>query len=229
MDVVVVSIGGSVLIPDDKDSDYITRLGEMLKRLSSRVKLYVVVGGGRVSRYYIELGRLLGTDEAKLDEMGVVVTRLNAKLLISALSGSANEIPPSTVKDAVGLGQRNRIVIMGGTTPGHTTDGVSAMLAEAVRASRIVNATAVDGIYTKDPKGHKDAKRIERLTFEQLLEMCRTKDWKAGPTNIFDALGAEVIASNRIPLLVVNGRDLSALESAIMGDARVGTLVSGEA
>ncbi len=229
MDVVVVSIGGSVLIPDEKDSDYITRLGEMLGRLSSKVKLYVVVGGGRVSRYYIELGRLLGTDESKLDEMGVVVTRLNAKLLISALKGLANEMPPNTVKDAVNFGRKSKVVVMGGTTPGHTTDGVSAMLAEAVRAHRIVNATAVDGIYTKDPKKYDDAKRIDHLTFEQLLDMCRTKDWKAGPSNIFDALGAEVIARNSIPLLVVDGRDLSVLESAIMGDASAGTLVSGEA
>lgn len=228
MDVVVVSIGGSVLIPDDRDFDYLTRLAEMLIKMSSQVKLYVVVGGGRVSRYYIELGRLLGTGEKSLDEMGVVVTRLNAKLLISALSGKANEVPPNTVKDAAGLGMKHKIVVMGGTTPGHTTDGVAAMLAESVKADRIVNATAVDGIYTKNPKEFEDAQKLDRLTFEELLEMTRTTDWKAGPSNIFDALGAEIIARSRIPLLVVDGRDLDILASAIVGDSGSGTLVSGE-
>ncbi|MCK4443954.1 MAG: UMP kinase [Thermoplasmata archaeon] len=228
MDVVVISIGGSVLIPDDRDFDYLTKLAELLIELSSRVKLYVVVGGGRVSRYYIELGRLLGTDESRLDEMGVVVTRLNAKLLISALSGRANEIPPSTVRDAVGLGKENGIVVMGGTTPGHTTDGVAALLAEGVKADRIINATAVDGIYTRDPKKYDDAERIEHLTFEELLEMCKTTDWKAGPSNVFDSLGAEVIARSGIPLLVVDGRNVEILGSAILGDASSGTLVNGE-
>ncbi len=227
MDVVVVSIGGSVLIPDDKDFDYLTKLADLLIELSSQVKLYVVVGGGRVSRYYIELGRLLGTNESRLDEMGVVVTRLNAKLLISALSGRANEIPPNTVKDAVDLGKKHGIVVMGGTTPGHTTDGVAALLAEGVKAERIVNATAVDGIYTKDPKKYDDAERIDHLTFEELLEMCKTTDWKAGPSNVFDSLGAEIIARSKIPLLVVDGRDLGILGSAILGDASSGTFVNG--
>jgi uridylate kinase len=228
MDVVVVSIGGSVLIPNDNDSEYLSGLAELLVELSGNVKLYIVVGGGRISRYYIRMGRELGTKEDILDEMGVDVTRLNARLLISALSGKVNGIPPETVEEAAGMGDEHSIVVMGGTTPGHTTDGVAAMLAEQVRADRIVNATAVDGVYTKDPKKFDDAEKIDRMSFSELLETCRTTDWKAGPSNVFDALGAEIIARNRIPLLVVEGRNLEALGSAVRGDPFPGTTVSGD-
>jgi uridylate kinase len=226
MDVVVISIGGSVLIPDDKDFEYLSGLAELLNKLSAQCKLYVVTGGGRIARYYIKLARRFGTDESYLDEMGVKVTRLNARLLISALSGQANSYPPETVEEAADLGKSNGIVVMGGTTPGHTTDGVAAMLAERVKADRVVNATRVDGIYTKDPKKYEDAERIESLSFDQLLEFCSVLDWRAGPSNVFDPLGAETLARCRIPLMAVNGRDLKNLEAAIKGERFSGTVVS---
>lgn len=228
MDTVVISIGGSVLVPDKNDFEYLSRLAELLNELSSELNLYVVVGGGRVARYYIGLGRKFGADESYLDEMGVQATRLNARLLISALSGRANDYPPETVEEATQLGQKHEIVVMGGTTPGHTTDGVAAMLAESVRANRIVNATSVDGVYDKDPNKYQDAEKIEALTFDELLELCRTASWKAGPSNVFDLLGAETLARTKIPLLVVNGRDLTNLEAAIKGETFSGTIVDGK-
>ena len=228
MDIVVISIGGSVLIPDDNDFEYLSGLAELLVGLSSQIKLYIVVGGGRISRYYIKLGRKFGTDERVLDEMGVDVTRLNARLLISSLSGKSNNLPATSVAEAVFLGTDHPIVIMGGTTPGHTTDGVAASLAEFVKADRVVNATAVDGVYTKDPNKYDDAEKIAEMSFEELLECCKTSEWKAGPSNVFDAMGAEIIAKNRIPLLVVKGRDLEALESAMKGEPFSGTTVGGE-
>jgi len=228
MDIVVISIGGSVLIPNDEDFEYLTGLADLLVELSSQVKLYIVVGGGRISRYYIELGRRLGSDERYLDEMGVGVTRVNAMLLISAISGIANNHPPETVDEAVELGKSHGVVVMGGTTPGHTTDGVAAMLAEKLEADRIVNATAVDGIYTKDPKKFDDAEKMDILSYEELLAFCKTTDWKAGPSNVFDALGAEIISRSRIPLLVVDGRSLDTLRAAIMGDHATGTIVCEE-
>lgn len=228
MDIVVVSIGGSVLIPDDNDFEYLSGLAELLVSLSRKVKLYIVVGGGRISRYYIKLGRKFGVDERILDEMGVSVTRLNAKLLISALSGNSNEYPATSVAEAVGIGSDHPIVVMGGTTPGHTTDGVAASVAEFAKADRIVNATVVDGVYTKDPNKYDDAEKITEMSFEELLECCKTSEWKAGPSNVFDAMGAEIIAKNRIPLLVVKGRDLEALESAMKGGSFSGTTVGGE-
>ncbi len=94
--------------------------------------------------------------------------------------------------------------------------------------TNVVNATAVDGVYTKDPNKYDDAEKIAKMSFEELLECCKTSEWKAGPSNVFDAMGAEIIAKNRIPLLVVKGRDLEALESAIKGEPFSGTTVGGE-
>jgi uridylate kinase len=146
-------------------------------------------------------------------------------LLILALSGNSNDYPATSVAEAVVTSRDHPIIVMGGTTPGHTTDGVAASVAEFANADRIVNATAVDGVYTKDPNKYDDAERIEKMTFDDLLEYCKTSDWKAGPSNVFDAMGAEIIAKNNIPLLVVKGRDLDALRSAIRGKRFNGTTV----
>src|SRR5207245_2934959 len=81
MEKVVVSLGGSVLVPGDDDARYLRSLAGLLRDVSVRVKLFVVTGGGRIARYYIETGRSLGIGERTLDEFGMAVTRLNARLL----------------------------------------------------------------------------------------------------------------------------------------------------
>ncbi|MCQ2085387.1 MAG: UMP kinase, partial [archaeon] len=77
-DIVVISIGGSILIPDQNDSVYIGKLAEMLKKASEKVRVCVVCGGGKIARYYTVTGRELGGTEYQLDMLGIGCTRLNA-------------------------------------------------------------------------------------------------------------------------------------------------------
>ncbi len=225
MDSVVISIGGSVLVPHESDADYIKALALLLKRISAAYKLYIVTGGGRIARYYIKTGRGLGADEHFLDELGIYVTRLNAKLLGKAIGDVANPEPPKDIEGALEAGKNFQIVIMGGTVPGHTTDAVSAMLAEKVKAMRLVNATSVDGVYDSDPKINRDAKKFNRMSHAQLLEITSRSEGIAGPTVIFDPKGSDIIAKAKIPLYVCHGRDLKALENAITGKEFEGTIV----
>ena len=73
MESVVLSLGGSVLIKDDKpDTAYLRALSKVLIGLSSKYKLFIVTGGGMIARTYIKAGRDLGADESYLDEMGII-------------------------------------------------------------------------------------------------------------------------------------------------------------
>jgi uridylate kinase len=225
MDKVVISIGGSVLVPDENDTDYMKSLASMLKELSSTLKLYIVTGGGRIARSYISSGRVLGADERYLDELGIEVTRLNARLLIKALGDYAYPKPAESFDEASKAGDSHKMVVMGGTAPGHTTDAVSAMLAEKVGAVRLVNATNVDGVYDSDPKKNDNAKKFDKMSFEQLGSVSTKKHDRAGPTVIFDPRGAEIIAKAKIPLYVCHGRNLDNLKNAIMGKEFNGTIV----
>ena len=226
MDKVVISIGGSVLVPDENDADYMKSLSSVLKELSSTHKLFIITGGGRIARYYITSGRALGADEHYLDELGIEVTRLNARLLIKALGDHAYPKPAESFEEASKAGESHKIVVMGGTAPGHTTDAVSAILTEKVGAVRLVNATNVDGVYDSDPKKNDDAKKFDRMSYEQLRSLSLKKHDRAGPTVIFDPKGAEIIAKAKIPLYVCHGRDLLALRNAILAEDFGGTVVS---
>ena len=57
MDTVVVSLGGSVLIPGEDDADHLNKLSGLLKEMSVEHRLLLVCGGGKIARYYIATGR----------------------------------------------------------------------------------------------------------------------------------------------------------------------------
>jgi uridylate kinase len=225
MDVTVLSLGGSVLVKDEDPSAYLSELARMLVEVSSNTKLYIVAGGGRIARFYIRAGRSLGAKEQYLDLMGIDATRLNARLLIAALKGHACQEPPREYEEAALAGARYPIVVMGGVTPGVTTDAVSARLAERVGATRLVNATSVDGAYTADPKKDVCAKRIPRMSHEELVRLVTGTAEGAGPTTVFDPIGAEVLMRTHIPLTIVDGRSMKNLKLALEGKECVGTIV----
>src|SRR5207247_805158 len=204
---------------------YLRELSALLREVSARVNLFVVTGGGRIARYYIETGRGLGIGERTLDESGIAVTRLNGRLLAAAMSGRTNREPATTYAEAAKLARRHPIVVMAGTRPGHTTDRVSASLARFVHAARIVNATSVAGVYTTDPRKDPKALLLERMTFRELIDLTGKGHEAAGTSIVFAPVAARVVARDRTPLSVVHGRDPVALRSAILGEPFRGTLV----
>ncbi|MEM2509120.1 MAG: UMP kinase, partial [Candidatus Thermoplasmatota archaeon] len=122
---VVVSLGGSLLSLNNPE--FIEEIGLLLKKISEEISLFIVVGGGKTARDYIATGRKFCKDERYLDEIGVQATRLNAYLINSFFRKKI----PLTIEEALQIGPP---AVMGGTAPGHSTDAVAAMLANASRA-----------------------------------------------------------------------------------------------
>ena len=103
---------------------------------------------------------------------------------------------------------------------------VAALIAVRLRASRVVNATDVDGLYDADPKTHPGARRLDRIGWPELLDLLRrTTAGEPGQNFPFDRLGAEALARASIPLSIVAGRDLTNLARAITGEPFIGTVV----
>ena len=132
MDYVVVSLGGSILVPGEKDSEHISAIAGLMRSLCKELHLVLVCGGGKVARYYISTGKELGASREQQDELGIEITRMNARLLQLALGKEAFGSIPRTVEEAVREARRGKMLVMGGTVPGHTTDAVSALVAEAL-------------------------------------------------------------------------------------------------
>jgi uridylate kinase len=228
---VVLSVGGSLLRSGDVGTDarYWAGLVDLLRGAGRLSPLLVTTGGGRPAREYIELGRRLGLTEVGLDELGIEVTRLHAHLLAARLGPPTPPHPPASIREAVAALAHASPVVMGGTEPGHTTDAVAALLAARLGAARLVNATDVDGVYDRDPRGRAGAERHDRLSWAQFRTMVeRGTSGAAGQNFPFDRLGAETLARAGVPLLVVDGHDLANVGHALTGRPFVGTFV-GEA
>jgi uridylate kinase len=223
---VVLSVGGSILTTGDGDAAYYDRLAGLLQRLSRELPMVVTTGGGRTAREYIRVGRALGLTEVELDEIGIDVTRLHARLLAARLGPPTPAHPPTTLAAAVHEAHRSPLVVLGGTEPGHTTDGVAALLATRLRAARVVNATRVDGLYDADPRRNQRARRIDRIGWPEFRKIVSAgTDGAAGQEFVFDRLGADLLAKAGIPLRIVDGRDLDNLEDAVRGRRFRGTSV----
>jgi len=219
--ILVLSIGGSVI---DHDRDRLTEYAKVLRDLRSDHTVFVVVGGGATARGYIGMARTFDADETFCDLLGIAVTRLNARLLIAALGSAAYPVPPETQEDANVAALSGRIVVMGGTTPGHTTDAVAAILAEYVHADILIDATSTDGIYTKDPKKHPDAVKLDELSPARLVEIIAADRMVAGANLPLDMLAAKIIERSGILTVVLDGRAPMHVVDAVNGE-QVGTRV----
>ncbi|WFN35886.1 UMP kinase [Methanomicrobium antiquum] len=221
---IVLSLGGSILVPS-LESNKIENYRDVLKEISSKYQIFVVIGGGGEARRYIGAARSLGIDEATSDELGILITRINASLLCWALGDLAYPAVAENYTDALKYAESGKIVLMGGVTPGQTTDAVSAVLAERLRADLLINLTSIDGIYSKDPKNNKDAVKFDSITPEKLIDIVSAGTMGAGSNNVIDLVAAKIIQRSRIPLLVIDGKDPENLKNVLLKGKLFGSVV----
>ncbi|MBA2858810.1 uridylate kinase [Methanococcus maripaludis] len=203
---VVFALGGSVLMPKEGASteniQNYAKAFKKLKEMGHRVS--VVVGGGNTARQYISVAREFA-NESFCDEIGILATRMNSMLLISALGKDAVKQVPENFKDAEIILNMDKILVMGGTHPAHTTDAVSATLAEFIDADLLVIATNVDGVYNKDPRCNEDAVKLDKINTKELLEITGSASMSAGSSGVVDPLASKIIDRAKLKTIVVKG------------------------
>ncbi len=208
------------------DGERVAAYAEVVESLlGAGHELGLVVGGGRVARDYIRAGRVLGANEMALDQLGIGVTRLNARLLVAAMEGQAAPTPPEDYEEAAAVISRGDVPVMGGMVPGQTTDAVAAALAETVGADRLVYATSVPGVYSADPDENPDASRYEEISTDDLVDIIAEIDMSAGSNAPVDLLAAKIIQRSGTRTVVLDGDDPEAVRRAIDTGEHDGTEV----
>ncbi|MFY7807478.1 MAG: uridine monophosphate kinase, partial [Fimbriimonadaceae bacterium] len=114
--------------------------------------------------------------------------------------------------------EKGRVVVFAGGTgnPYFTTDTAGVLRALEIDANVIIKATKVDGIYTADPRKDPDAKRYDRLTFDQTLEQ---------RLGVMDMTAFTLCRENSLPVLVLDMFATGAMATAASG-GQIGTLVT---
>lgn len=223
---IVVTIGGSIII-SGYDYKMFKGYADVLKQIKADNDIFVVVGGGKTARDYINIARELGASEALCDDIGIQVTRLNAKILIMALENDAYPSVPKDFNEALKFSTSDKIIVMGGTEPAHSTDAVGSILAEFIKADLLINATSVDGLYDKDPNKYNDARMFEKITPAEMMDLFNKKDIKAGTYEFFDVTAIQIINRSKIRTVIVNGNHPENLIRAIKGE-KIGTMITSE-
>ncbi|MBE0517278.1 MAG: UMP kinase [Methanophagales archaeon] len=211
---VVISLGGIFF----SDAEKLKKIAVVFDELAQSYNLCVVTGGGERAREYIKLARELGANEALCDYLGIALTRINAKLLIAALKNAYPE--PFLDYKETALAKANdtgKIAVMGGVSPGYTTDAVAAILAEYVNADLLLNVTSVDGIYDADPRKYPGAKKYDRLSPKELVALTMKEELKAGSRIVIDPVAAKIIERSGIKTIVINGSNPQNIVDAVHG------------
>jgi uridylate kinase len=91
-----------------------------------------------------------------------------------------------------------------------------------------VDATNVDGVYTRDPNKHRDAAFLPKMSFDDLLAVIGEREWTAaGAPGVIDGPATVLLARHGVPACVVRGTDLDNLGKAVAGQPFHGTHITG--
>jgi uridylate kinase len=193
------------------------------------VQAGIVIGGGNIWRGQATVAR--GMDRATADYMGMAATVINALALQDALERggvftrvmTAIEMrelaEPYIRRRAIRHMEKGRVVIFAAGTgnPYFTTDTAAALRAVEIGAQVMLKATKVDAVYDSDPKKNPLARRFQRLTY---LEMINLK-----LDQIMDSTALSLCMENHMPIILFNLWETGTIVRAVRGED-VGTIIS---
>lgn len=191
------------------------------------VQVAIVIGGGNLWRGTI--GTDYGMEPATSDHIGMIATVMNALALQDALERLGittrvqTAIEMKTVAEpyirlrAIRHLDKGRIVIIGGGTgnPYFTTDTAGALRAMEIGADVLIKATKVDAIYDDDPAKNPDAKRFDRLSYIDTLNL---------RLRVMDSTAVSLCMENDMPIVVLNLWQEDSVKQLVLGEA-VGTMI----
>ena len=214
------------------DPPVLDRVGAEVRDVTELgVQVAIVIGGGNIFRGIAASAG--GMDRATADYMGMLATIINALALQDSLEKaglqtrvlSAIEMravaEPYIRRRAIRHLEKGRVVIFAAGTgnPFFTTDTAGALRAVEIGADVIVKATKVDGIYSADPKKDPMARRIEKVTYIEVLNR---------GLGVMDTTAISLCMDNKLPIVVFDLTRPGNIKRLVLGEP-VGSIVSSSA
>jgi uridylate kinase len=228
---VLLKLSGEVLSGDTGigiDGGSLVSISEEIKEVWELGKeVAIVIGGGNIYRGI--KGIDVGIDRATGDYMGMLATLINALALQSSLEkiGIQTRVmtpfeirqfaEPYIRRRAIRHLEKGRVVIFAGGTgnPFFTTDTAAALRAVEINAEVILKATKVDGVYDRDPTKYPDAKKFDKLSYLEVLDM---------GLKVMDSTSITLCMDNSIPIIVFSFKEKGNIKKVVTGED-VGTLI----
>jgi len=221
---ILLKLSGESLMGDDSYGiklSVVDRIAMNIKSLSKKkIDICIVIGGGNIFRGLAASAD--GMDRAQADYMGMLATVLNSLALQNALekinvdTRVMSALPIQSIcetyirRRAIRHMEKGRIVICAAGTgnPYFSTDTAAALRAAELTCDVIYKATQVDGIYNKDPKKFKNAKKYEKITYKKYLN---------DNLKVMDSSAISVAKDNNIPIIVFSISEKDCLIKTYVG------------
>lgn len=224
----VLSLGGSLIVPKTGiDTDFLKKFNRFIRHQisSKKRRFFIVCGGGSTTRHYqaaaSEVMKKTIVNE-DLDWLGIHATRLNAQVIRTIFQDIAD---PRVIKHyEVILKITKPVVIAAGWKPGWSTDYCAVTLCQDYGATKMVNLTNIDQVFTKDPRKHKDATPLKDVSWKQYRKMVGSK-WTPGLNTPFDPIASKLADKLGLSVKILNGKHLDNLKNALDDKPFVGTTI----
>lgn len=223
---IVVSVGGSLIVPEGIDTNFLTNFRSLiLEKIAQGFSFSIIAGGGKTARRYRDAASLVRGDLPRddLDWLGIHATRLNGHLLRTLFREHAYRKLIKDPSDSAGIDEP--IVVAAGWRPGWSTDYCAVLGAKALGAKRLVNLSNIDYVYDSDPKKNPDAKQIEQIHWADFRLLIPT-EWDPGLSSPFDPVAAKEAEALGLEVAVINGSYLDRLTDYLEGRPFIGTTIS---
>lgn len=229
-DTIIISLGGSLIVPKNIDSSFISDFKKTVEELvKDRYRFVIVTGGGKTARNYIEAAAKIGNiDAEEKDWLGVHATRMNAHFIKTVFKDYAHpriNKNPRTKEDLKKEFKDNeKIMIAAGWRPGWSTDYVATILAERFGAKKLINLSNITYLYDKDPNVSFDAKEIKEISWNDFRKIVGDK-WDPGMSAPFDPVAAKLAQENGLEVAIIGGYKLENMKKYIGGKEFEGSII----
>lgn len=223
---IVMSVGGSLIVPDQIDTQFLSSLKNLIETQTANGRRFIIIaGGGKTARRYQDAAAEVAPMENEdLDWLGLHATRLNGHLLLTIFRNLAHRVMVTNPDDVLDIPKSAKLIIAAGYRPGASTDLRAVQIAERVGAKKVINLSNIDYVYTADPKTNPDAEKIEDITWEAFRKLI-PEEWGPGLNSPFDPVAAKEAQAKDIEVASLNGTKLESLENYLEGKAFVGTKI----
>jgi uridylate kinase, putative len=224
---IIISVGGSLIVPNGGvDTKFLSLFNRFIRKYVAQGKrFFLVAGGGKIARHYRDGAKEVvgGITDEDLDWLAIHATRLNAHLLRTIFQDIAH---PRIIENYNKKLYRWKepVVIGAGWKPGWSTDYDAVILARDYGGKVVINLSNTYWVYDKDPKKFKDAKPIEKITWEEMEKIVGDK-WTPGLSAPFDPIATQLAKNLKLTVITTNGKDFRNLERLMDGDNFKGTVI----
>ena len=224
---IVMSVGGSLIVPDAIDTLFLTSLKNLIEdQIATYGRHFIIIaGGGRTARRYQEAaGAVTNLDPEDLDWMGIHATRLNGHLLRTIFRDTAHPVMITNPDEVIDVPARASLIIAAGYRPGASTDLRAVQIASHSKASKLINLSNIDYVYTADPRKDPDAKKIENIVWKEFRKLI-PDEWSPGLSSPFDPVAAREAERLNLEVAVINGTKPDEIEKYLNSEPFIGTLI----